>query len=134
MQHENIDLVQGLYAAFMRGDGTAIAAGLAPDLRWHSSGTDVTSGTYEGIPAVLEHLIGADHMADYSMEVTDWLASDERVAVIARSSGRRGETQITNDFVQVLRIADGRVAEVWDYKWDQQALAAFTAIPWEPGA
>jgi ketosteroid isomerase-like protein len=28
-----------------------------------------------------------------------------------------------NDFVQVIRIDDGRIAEVWNDSWDQRALA-----------
>ena len=131
MPHPNVTLVQSLYAAFARGDGDVIAASLAPDLAWHSSGTDETSGTFHGVDEVLQHLLGEDHMDDFSLEVIDMLASDERVAVVARSTGRRGEHTITNDFVQVLRITGGQVVEVWDYKWDQQALAAFSALPWK---
>jgi uncharacterized protein len=134
MQHPNIALVQSLYAAFMRGDGGVIAASLAPDVRWHSSGTDETSGTFLGVPAVLGHLLGGNHMDEFSLEVVDLLASDERVAVVARSSGRRAAHTIANDFVQVLRIAEGVVVEVWDYKWDQKALAAFSALPWQAGS
>lgn len=131
MQHSNIDLVASLYRAFSAGDADAVRAGLSPDIRWHSSGHDASSGTFEGVPAVLEHLLGADHMDDFALEVIDMLASAERVAVVARSSGRRGEHRIVNDFVQLIHVVDGRVAEVWDYKWDQQALAEFSALPWD---
>ena len=34
-----------------------------------------------------------------------------------------GDRSVTNDFVQVIRVADGRVSEVWNYHWDQRALA-----------
>jgi hypothetical protein len=56
------------------------------------------------------------------------LASDERVAVIARTSGRRGTQRIVNDFVQVVRIEQGRVSEGWNYNWDQRALAEFMLV------
>ena len=55
--------------------------------------------------------------------MVDLLASDRGVAVIARTSGRRGNRRLSNDFVQILAISDGRVAEVWNYYWDQQAVA-----------
>jgi len=64
-------------------------------------------------------------MEDFALEVVDTLASDERVAVVARSTGRRGDKTLVNDFVQVARITDGRVAEVWNYTWDQREVAAF---------
>ena len=69
------------------------------------------------------YLFADNHLEDYRLEVVDILASDERVAVIARTSGRAGDRTITNDFVQVIRVADGRVVEVWNYNWDQRALA-----------
>jgi ketosteroid isomerase-like protein len=123
MQHPNIDLVQGLYAAYMGGDGDRVRAAFAPDVRWHNSGYDALAGTLEGPAAVLDYLMGQDHMEDYRLEVVDMLASEARVAIVARSSGRVGGRQLTNDFVQVIRLEAGRVAEVWNYNWDQRTIA-----------
>jgi uncharacterized protein len=128
MQHPNIDLVQGLYGAYLGGDTERVAAAFAPDVRWHNSGYDATAGTLEGVPAVLGYLMNGDHLDDYRLEVVDMLASDERVAVIARTSGRRGTHAIVNDFVQVIRFVDGRVSEVWNYNWDQRALAELMPV------
>ena len=63
--------------------------------------------------------MGTDHVEDYALAVVDILASDERVAVIARTTGRIGGQGIANDFVQVIRVDGGRVSEVWNYNWDQ---------------
>ena len=123
MQHPNIELVQGLYAAYMSGDRERVANAFTPDVRWHNSGFDATSGTLDGVQAVLGYLMGENHMDDYGLEVVDMLASDERVAVIARASGRRGTQRIVNDFVQVVRLEKDQVSEVWNYNWDQRALA-----------
>jgi len=128
MQHPNIELVQGLYAAYMGGDRERVAAAFAPDVRWHNSGYDATSGTLVGVEPILGYLMGENHVEDYSLEVVDMLASDERVAIIARTSGRRGTERIVNDFVQVIRLSDGRVSEVWNYYWDQRALAEFMPV------
>src|SRR6187455_1739337 len=129
MQHPNIDLVQGLYAAYMSGDRERVVAAFAPDVQWHNSGYDATAGTLDGVPAVLEYLMGENHVDDYALEVVDILASDERVAVIARTSGRRGTQRIVNDYVQVVRLERDRVSEVWNYYWDQRALAEFMPVP-----
>jgi len=128
MQHPNIELVQRLYAAYMGGDRERVAAAFAPDVRWHNSGYDATSGTLVGVEPILDYLMGENHVEDYSLEVVDMLASDERVAIIAQTSGRRGTERIVNDFVQVIRLADGRVSEVWNYYWDQRALAEFMPV------
>ena len=123
MQHPNIERVQGLYAAYLAGDRERVIAGLAPDVRWHNSGYDATSGTLEGISAVLDYLMGENHLEDYGLEVIDMLASDERVAIIAKTSGRLGTQRLVNDFVQVMRFDGDHVVEVWNFNWDQRALA-----------
>ena|SRR6476620_774923 len=127
MQHSNVDLVRRVYGAYLQGDQAAVRAAFVPDIRWHNSGFDPTSGTMEGPDAVLAYLMGENHVEDYRLEVIDMLASDERVAVVARTTGRKGDRQIVNDFVQLLRIQGGQVAEVWNYMWDQRGLAEFFA-------
>ena len=127
--HPNVELVTTAYGAFLTGDNDTIAASLSPDIVWHNSGTDPTAGDHHGIPAVLAYLGADDHMDDYGLDVIDILASDTRVAVVAAASGRRGDERFTNRFVQLLEVRDGVIAEVWNYNWDQQALAEFAAVP-----
>jgi ketosteroid isomerase-like protein len=129
MSHPNVALVQSVYGAFAAGDRDVVIAALDSDIRWHNSGSDATSGTLVGVEAVMDYLMGENHMDDYRLEVTDMLASDARVAVVAQTTGRRGDRRIVNDFVQLLRIEDGRVVEVHNYTWDQRAVAEFMAIP-----
>lgn len=129
MQHANIDLVQRVYGAYLEGDRETVIAAFDPSIRWHNSGYDATSGTLEGPDAVLRYLMDENHLEDYDLTVVDMLASDTRVAVIARTSGRLGDTRIVNDFVQLVRISDGRIAEVHNYYWDQRALAEALAAP-----
>ena len=65
--------------------------------------------------------MGTNQVEDYSLSVIDMPASDERVAVIARTSGRIGPKNIANEFVHVIRIVDGHILEVWNYNWGQPA-------------
>lgn len=132
MKHPNIDLIEGLYAAYMSGDREAVATGLSPDIQWQMSGDGEGSGTVIGIPAVLDFLYADRHMDDFSLEVSDLLASDAKVAVVARSSGRRGDRTIVNDYVQLFTLDGNRVVKVRTYNWDQRALAEFMAVPFEP--
>jgi ketosteroid isomerase-like protein len=125
MDHVNVDLVAQVYGAYMTGDREMVERLLSPDIMWHNSGYDPSAGTIRGVDSVLEFLMGEDHMEDYGLEVVDMLASDDRVAIVARASGRRGDRSIVNDFVQLVRIVDGRVAEVWNYYWDQRAVVEF---------
>ena len=129
MDHPNIDLVRRAYAAYLSGDRATIDQVFDPDLTWHNSGFDANAGDRQGIDEVLAYLWADNHLDDYRLEVVDMLASDERVAVIARTSGRHGDETVVNDFVQVVRVADGRVVEVWNYMWDQRALAEAFPVP-----
>src|SRR3954463_10423674 len=128
MDHPNIDLVAEVYGAYMTGDRATVDRLMAPDIVWHNSGYDPTEGTIHGVTNVLEYLMGEDHMDDYNLEVVDMLASDDRVAIVARTTGRRGDRSIVNDFVQLARIVDGQVAEVWNYYWDQRAVVEFMTV------
>ena len=129
MPHANVELVQRVYGAYMQDDRDAVRAAFDPGIRWHNSGYDPTAGTLEGPDAVLAYLMGENHMEDYRLEVVDMLASDERVAVVAKTSGRIGDQALVNQFVQLLHLRDGRVVEVWNYNWDQRGLAeAFAAV------
>src|SRR4051812_15935596 len=121
----NVELVQRLYGAFMTGDVETLSASMSPDIVWHNSGHDPTANDHHGIPAVLAYLGADDHMDDYGLDVVDILASETRVAVVATASGRRGDTRLANNFIQLIEVRDGVVAEVWNYNWDQQALADF---------
>jgi ketosteroid isomerase-like protein len=123
VEHPNLDLVRRVYAAYLPGERDVMAALISSDIRWHNSGFDANAGDLAGLDEVFGYLFADNHLEDYRLEVVDMLASEERVAVIARTSGRRGDRAIVNDFVQVLRIEDGRIAEVWNYNWDQRALA-----------
>ena len=129
MPHANVELVQRVYGAYVQGDRDAVRAAFDPGIRWHNSGYDPTAGTLDGPDAVLAYLMGENHMEDYRLEVIDMLASDERVAVVAKTSGRIGDQALVNQFVQLLHLRDGRVVEVWNYNWDQRGLAeAFAAV------
>jgi ketosteroid isomerase-like protein len=123
MEHPNIDLVRTVYGAYMAGDTAAMREAFEPGVRWHNSGFDANAGDLAGLDEVFAYLFSADHLEDYRLEVTDMLASDERVAVVAQTSGRRGDIAVVNNYVQLIRIEAGRIAEVWNYNWDQRALA-----------
>jgi uncharacterized protein len=129
VSHANVDLVQRVYGAYLSGDRAAMTAAFSPDVRWHNSGFDATAGDLHGLDEVFGYLFADNHMDDYRLDVVDMLASEARVAVVARTSGRLGDRELVNEFVQLILIDEGRIEEVWNYNWDQRALAEAMPVP-----
>ena len=73
--------------------------------------------------------MGENHAEDYRLDAIDMLASPERVAVVARTSGRRGERTIENSFIQLIQLRAGKIVEVWNYYWDPRAVDEVMASP-----
>jgi len=65
-----------------------------------------------------------------AVHVGDLLPGERAEVMIDHFSPHRPEAwgRIVNDFVQVIRLADGRVSEVWNYYWDQRAIAEFMPV------
>lgn len=115
----NKDTVRRLFAAFAQCDLAAMDAVLAPDFRAHSVSPGC-SDDVEGLKqsAVLSHA----GLQDCHNEIEDLFAEGDRVAVRYTTravhagtlfgvppSGRR----ITMTGIEVYRVVDGRVVEMW---------------------
>lgn len=124
MEQAALATVQAVYGAFLQGDREAVRERLAPDVRWHNSGLPPVAGEIAGPDAVIDYVMGENHLEDFQLEVIDMLSSVERVAIVSRTSGRIGDVRIVHEYIQLMRVSDGRIAEVWNYTWDQQGLAA----------
>lgn len=80
-------------------------------------------GSYVACDAVISHLLEGEPLVENSrLDVVDMPASEQRVAIVAVTSGTRNGRTITNEFVQVVTLRDDKVSEVRNYLWDPQAL------------
>ena len=119
----NIETVQAMYGAFMSGDTDGLRAQLADDVVWREPEYQGDGGRYVGRDAVISHLLDGEPLVEnYRLDVVDMLASEQRVAIVAVTSGTRNGRTITNEFVQVVTLRDDKVSEVRNYLWDPQAL------------
>lgn len=72
---------------------------------------------------MISHLLEGEPLVENSrLDVVDMPASEQRVAIVAVTSGTRNGRTITNEFVQVVTLRDDKVSEVRNYLWDPQAL------------
>ena len=116
---DNKQLVLDFYAAGARGDMDACFGMLADDIRWTNIGSTKLSGTFVGKQALVEQLLGplfGQLKAGISSEIERLTAEGD--IVIAQTNGTaetHDGTPYNNSYCQVIRIADGKSAEVKEY-------------------
>ena len=116
---ENKQVVLDFYEAGARGDMDACFALLADDITWTNIGSTKLSGTFSGKQALVEQLLGplfGQLKAGITAEIERLTAEGD--IVIAQTSGtaeRLDGTPYNNTYCQVIRIQDGKFAEVKEY-------------------
>ena len=94
MNTANIEFVREAYDAIARGDIAWMEAPPAPDVVFFQGGRFPTAGTYHGREAMFGHFVEFMTLVggQFSIELRDLLASDDRVAaVIEVTIGLNGE-------------------------------------------
>ena len=116
---ENKQVVLDFYDAGARGDMDACFALLADDITWTNIGSTKFSGTFSGKQAMVEQLLGplfGQLKAGISSQVERLTAEGD--IVVAQTSGTAETldgTSYNNTYCQVIRIRDGKIAEVKEY-------------------
>ena len=117
MTNGNLDVVQGAYEAFGRGDVAAVLAALTEDVEWHAA------------PALLPHGMdasGREQVGEFFQKLTDtwegfgieldaFVASEDRVCVVGRASGRLDGAERSYGFVHAWTVRDGSLARFDEY-------------------
>ena len=124
--HPHAKLARIAWRAAADGDVATLARVCAEDLQWHASGRGARSGLYRGRAAVFDYLASIGEAADrFDSELEDLLVGEDKVAVLFRIRGRRGERRLDTQFVLLFRIEEDRIAEVWAIPRDQYAIDEF---------
>lgn len=123
-----IDLARTYFTAVQTGDMPALGDLLAEDIVWHQPGAHRFSGDHRGRDAVFA-LLGAMMEASAGTFAIDavhsYMDNGDLVAASIHFSGRRGELTMAMDGVDLLRITDGKIAEMWLFSTDAAAEDAF---------
>jgi len=116
---ENKQVVIDFYDAGARGDLDACFALLADDITWTNIGSTKFSGAYSGKQAIAENLLGplfSQLRAGISSRIERLTAeSDIVVAQVSGTAETLDGTPYNNTYCQVMRIQDGKIAEVKEY-------------------
>ena len=123
---ENKDIVRSFYEAGNRGDMDTCFALIADDIVWTNVGSMSLSGTFRGKAELMENLLGplfGQLEAGISSTIDDLIAEgDKVVALTSGTATTKDGRPYNNSYCQVIRIENGKFAEVTEYM--DTALAA----------
>lgn len=101
---------------------------LSPDVVWHQPGQGPLSGDHKGTAAVLAHLgrFMALSEGTFALELLGTAEAGDLVSATVRFSATRpGRAPLNQCGVDVFRVKDGRIAQVWLISEDIDAEDAF---------
>ena len=125
MVHPNAELIERFYGAFARGDGDAMAACYAPDVRF----SDPVFGELRGSEAGDMWRMLTGRAQDLAVTLAEHEATDDSGSAhwLADYTFRTGR-KVHNDIRAEFRFRDGLIAEHDDrfsfWTWSRQALGA----------
>lgn len=104
---------------FGKGELTALAETLGPDVVFHGGPLGATRGTDEILATMAEY---RSAMPDLRIAIHDQIAEDDRVATRFQVSGTYTGSlagfaptgdPVSIEVINIARIEDGRIAEIW---------------------
>lgn len=128
----HIEMVQRLYADFVRGDIPSILAALDPAVEWINAGSAIIAyaGTRHGSAQVQEFFVALDASVEVrTFEPREYLAQGDRIVAFGRWTGRAKATgrEYASDWAMAWTIKNGRVTAFRSYEDTEAMAAAFTA-------
>ncbi len=131
MSNANITVVQGLYAAFGRGDVAGLVAGLTPDIDWQTLGPAKdypTFGQRKGKAAVQEffaQVATTEEFSDFSPR--EFYATDDKVFVLGSYAGKVKKTAkpFACEWAHVFTVVGGKISRFREFTDTAQFVAGY---------
>lgn len=128
MKNENESIAAAYFQAIQTGNMAVLGTLISEQVVWHQPGTNQFSGERKGRGAVFEMLSAMmqSTAGTFAIEkVYSIMGNGEMVAASIHFAGRRDGKSISMDGVDVLRIKDGVIVEMWLFSSDQTGEDAF---------
>ncbi len=126
---ENRKIVQQFYEASNSGDMDTCFSLIADDIKWTNIGTTSLSGTFHGKAELQEKLLGPLFgRLKQGINSTVHLLVAENDYVVAQTSGLAETVDgrpYNNTYCWIIRIRDGKFAEVTEYLDTELATSVF---------
>lgn len=131
-ERENTEIVQGIYAAFGRGDIPAILKVLSDDVEWYVTGPKEVShaGVYRGKAQVQAWFaVVAQSLEMEAFEPQEFIAQHDKVAVMGFEKMRVKTTgrSVENRWMMMFQLHDGRIVKFFEFDDTAAVAAAFQA-------
>lgn len=126
---KDLGVIQSAYEAFGRGDIPTVLEAFAPDIQWHIPGRNPLAGTYKGHEEVVGFFTQLMERSGgtFSLEMDDWLASEQHVVVLVRETGQRDSKRLDVTGAHIWRLKDGKAVDFSFGSADQYAQDDFWA-------
>ncbi|HEX8473781.1 MAG TPA: nuclear transport factor 2 family protein [Pyrinomonadaceae bacterium] len=129
-EEQNIQIAQGIFDAFGRGDVPGLLSFIAEDVSWTIPGPDNVPyyGERRGHHGVMDFLVKIGSSVElYRFEPREFIAKDERVIVLGGEGGRVKPTRKHFDieWAIVFTINDGKLSRFYCYEDTAAVSAAF---------
>lgn len=127
----NLTLFQTYNDALTAGDFPAVFDTMADDIIWHQPGQHPTSGTHIGKEALGAHLASFAQKTNGTFKViTNWVADNQDlIAANVTFLGTRSDgTELNMDGIDLFRIENGKIKEVWLFSANQKVEDDFWGI------
>ena len=127
MAQDNVDVVQGAWDAFGRGDIDAVLDVIAPTAQTRVPGSVPWGGTYTGPEGFRDFLIKLDESFEQFSAIPEKVlgADDNHVIVVARTKGRtRAGGTLEGTAAWIYQLRDGKIADAESFGDTAQILEA----------
>ncbi|KRA82904.1 nuclear transport factor 2 family protein [Altererythrobacter sp. Root672] len=131
MSNENIKIVRNYFDAIASGDLAKLPELLSETLVWHQPGSSDLSGTYNSRDAVFGLLGKFMERSQGTFKfdsIGNILGNGNHVAVTLQFSATAAGKAMSMAGIDVLRIENGKIQEVWLFSDDQAAEDAFWSV------
>ncbi|NGY64496.1 nuclear transport factor 2 family protein [Lentzea sp. NEAU-D13] len=123
-----LTVVTTYFEALESGDFATVAAQFADDVVWHQPGSNRFSGVHHGPDAVGAMIGGMMSISEGAFTLHrngPLMVNGDVVAATVHWTGKRSGAEMDGVGVDLMRVADGKVAEVWLFTADPAEEDAF---------
>lgn len=123
-----VAVVQQYFDALAAKDFATVAGFFADDIVWHQPGANRFSGLQSGAGAVNAMIGGMMEISEGTFELAltgPPMLNGDLVAAAIHFTAQRAGADLAQNGVDLLKVADGKIVEVWLFSADQPGEDSF---------